>query len=179
MGDRDDLRKFITELGVVRGQAVLSSGREAGWCVNLRHVARPHVAAPQVGREIPGPIAERDFDVVGSLTHGADPMTGMLSNAATAVIRRLDVPVVRQSGSSHRERRQAQWWDVFGRRAPPRGSTSTPEGSVLRAVEALQEAEVEVVGVEVLVDRGVGNAVRAAGLSSRTTDTLTDLGLTA
>lgn len=119
MGDRDDLRKFITELGVVRGHAVLSSGREAGGYVNLRHVARQHGAAPLVGRVIPGPVAKRDFDAVGSLTLGSDLVTDELSNAADAVIRRLHASVVRQSGSSHREHRRAEWLDVFGRRAPP------------------------------------------------------------
>ncbi len=49
MGDRDDLRKFITDLAVVHGKVVLSSGAEADWYVDLRRVTLHHAAAPLVG----------------------------------------------------------------------------------------------------------------------------------
>jgi orotate phosphoribosyltransferase len=48
---------------------------------------------------------------------------------------------------------------------------------VLTAVEALREAGAEVVGVAVIVDRGAGPAVEAAGLQYRAAYSLTDLGL--
>jgi orotate phosphoribosyltransferase len=48
---------------------------------------------------------------------------------------------------------------------------------VLTAVEALREAGAEVVGVAVIVDRGAGEAIRAAGLEYRAAYTLEDLGL--
>lgn len=46
---------------------------------------------------------------------------------------------------------------------------------MLQAVEALQQAGAEVVGVAVIVDRGAGEAVRAAGLPYRAAYTLADL----
>jgi orotate phosphoribosyltransferase len=49
---------------------------------------------------------------------------------------------------------------------------------VLTAVEALREAGAEIVGVAVIVDRGAGDAVRAAGLAYRAAFSLADLGLT-
>jgi orotate phosphoribosyltransferase len=55
--------------------------------------------------------------------------------------------------------------------------TSTTGGSVLTAVEALREADAEVVGVAVLVDRGAESAVREAGLDYRAAYQLEDLGL--
>ena len=48
---------------------------------------------------------------------------------------------------------------------------------MLTAVEALREAGAEVVGVAVIVDRGAGHAVRAAGLDYRTAFTMDDLGV--
>jgi orotate phosphoribosyltransferase len=56
--------------------------------------------------------------------------------------------------------------------------TSTTGGSVLTAVEALQEAGATVVGVAVIVDRGAGAAVVDAGLDYRFAFSLADLGLT-
>ena len=49
--------------------------------------------------------------------------------------------------------------------------------TMLAAVEALQEAGANVVGVAVIVDRGAGDAVRAAGLEYRAALSLADLGL--
>lgn len=179
MGDRDDLRKFITELAVVRGRVVLSSGREADWYVDLRRVTLHHAAAPLVGRVILDLTADWEYEAVGGLTLGADPVAVAMLHAASAADRRLDAFVVRKSGKAHGLQRRIEGPEVSGRRVLAVEDTSTTGGSVLTAVEALQEAGAEVVGVAVIVDRGAGNAVRAAGLPYRSAYSLTDLGLTA
>ena len=48
---------------------------------------------------------------------------------------------------------------------------------MLTAVDALREAGAEVAGVAVVVDRGAGDAIRAAGLAYRAAYDLADLGL--
>ncbi len=179
MGDHDDLRKFITELAVVHGRVVLSSGREADWYVDLRRVTLHHAAAPLVGRVLLDLTADWEFDAVGGLTLGADPVATAMLHAAAAEQRRLDAFVVRKSGKAHGLQRRIEGPDVAGRRVLAVEDTSTTGGSVLTAVEALQEAGAEVVGVAVIVDRGAGDAVQAAGLSYRSAYTLADLGLTA
>jgi orotate phosphoribosyltransferase len=179
MGDHDDLRKFITELAVVHGRVVLSSGREADWYVDLRRVTLHHAAAPLVGRVLLDLTADWEFDAVGGLTLGADPVAGAMLHAASAAQRRLDAFVVRKSGKAHGLQRRIEGPDVAGRRVLAVEDTSTTGGSVLTAVEALQEAGAEVVGVAVMVDRGAGDAVRAAGLPYRSAYSLADLGLTA
>ena len=179
MGDRDDLRKFITELAVVHGHVVLSSGREADWYVDLRRVTLHHAAAPLVGRVMLDLTADWDFDAVGGLTLGADPVAVAMLHAAAATDRRLDAFVVRKEGKAHGLQRRIEGPDVSGRRVLAVEDTSTTGSSVLTAVEALQEAGAEVVGVAVLVDRGAGDAVRAADLSYRSAYTLADLGLSA
>jgi orotate phosphoribosyltransferase len=177
MGDRDDLRKFITELAVVHGHVVLSSGREADWYVDLRRVTLHHAAAPLVGRVLLDLTADWDFDAVGGLTLGADPVAVAMLHAAAATDRRLDAFVVRKEGKAHGLQRRIEGPDVSGRRVLAVEDTSTTGSSVLTAVEALQEAGAEVVGVAVLVDRGAGDAVRAADLSYRAAYTLADVGL--
>ncbi len=179
MGDHDDLRKFITELAVVHGRVVLSSGREADWYVDLRRVTLHHAAAPLVGRVLLDLTADWQFDAVGGLTLGADPIAVSMVHAASAAGRGLDAFVVRKAGKAHGLQRRIEGPDVAGRRVLAVEDTSTTGGSVLTAVEALQEAGAEVVGVAVIVDRGAGDAVRAAGLQYRSAYTLADLGLTA
>ncbi|WCN81664.1 orotate phosphoribosyltransferase [Micromonospora sp. LH3U1] len=179
MGDHDDLRKFITDLAVVHGRVVLSSGREADWYVDLRRVTLHHQAAPLVGRVLLDLTADWEYDAVGGLTLGADPVALSMLHAAVPTGRALDAFVVRKAGKAHGLQRRIEGPEVAGRRVLAVEDTSTTGGSVLTAVEALREAGAEVVGVAVIVDRGAGDAVRAAGLPYRAAYTLADLGLVA
>ncbi|HEY8533836.1 MAG TPA: orotate phosphoribosyltransferase [Micromonospora sp.] len=179
MSDRDDLRKFITELAVVHGKVVLSSGREADYYVDLRRVTLHHAAAPLVGRVMLDLTADWEYDAVGGLTLGADPVGLAMLHVAASRGRALDAFVVRKAEKTHGLQRRIEGPDVAGRRVLAVEDTSTTGGSVLTAVAALREAGAEVVGVAVIVDRGAGDAVRAAGLPFRAAYTLADLGLMA
>jgi orotate phosphoribosyltransferase len=176
MTDRDDLRKLITELAVVEGRVVLSSGREADYYVDLRRVTLHHGAAPLVGRVMLDLVADWDIDAVGGLTLGADPVATAMLHAAAARGRALDAFVVRKAEKVHGLQRRIEGPDVAGRRVLAVEDTSTTGSSALTAVEALRQAGAEVVGVAVVVDRGAGEAVRAAGLSYRSAYSLADLG---
>lgn len=178
MSSRDDLRKLITDLAVVHGRVVLSSGREADYYVDLRRVTLHHVAAPMVGSVMLDTVADLDFDAVGGLTLGADPVATAMLHSAAARGRAVDAFVVRKTEKTHGLQRRVEGPDVAGRRVLAVEDTSTTGGSVLTAVDALRQAGAEVVGVAVIVDRGAGDAVRAAGLEYRSAFTLTDLGLT-
>lgn len=177
MGDHDDLRKSITELAIVRGRVVLSSGREADWYVDLRRVTLHHAAAPLVGRVMLDLTADWAFDAVGGLTLGADPVAAAMLHVAAEWGKPLDAFVVRKSEKTHGLQRRIEGPDVAGRRVVAVEDTSTTGSSVLTAVEALREAGAEVVGVAVIVDRGAGEAVRDVGLPYRAAYTLSDLGL--
>lgn len=177
MADRDDLRKLITDLAVVHGRVVLSSGQEANYYVDLRRLTLHHAGAPLIGRVLLDLTADWEFDAVGGLTLGADPVAAAMLHAAAARGRDLDAFVVRKEGKAHGLQRRIEGPDVAGRRVLAVEDTSTTGGSVLTAVGALAEAGAEVVGVAVIVDRGAGDAVRSAGLGYRSAYSLTDLGL--
>jgi orotate phosphoribosyltransferase len=179
MGDRDDLRKFIAELAVVHGRVVLSSGREADWYIDLRRVTLHHAAAPLVGRVMLELTSDWEYDAVGGLTMGADPVALSMLYAASAAGRPLDAFVVRKAEKTHGLQRRIEGPDVSGRRVLAVEDTSTTGSSVLTAVKALREAGAEVIGVAVIVDRGAGDAVRAAGLPYRAAYSLADLDLMA
>ena len=142
----------------------LSSGREADYYVDLRRVTLHHAAAPLVGAVMLDTVADWDFDAVGGLTLGADPVAAAMMHAAAARGRKLDAFVVRKTEKAHGLQRRVEGPDVAGRRVLAVEDTSTTGGSVLTAVDALREAGAEVVGVAVIVDRGAGGAVEAAGL---------------
>jgi orotate phosphoribosyltransferase len=176
VSDRDDLQKLISDEAVVRGRVTLASGREADYYLDLRRITLSGRAAPLVGRVMLELTADLDYDAVGGLTMGADPVAAAMLHASDG---RLDAVVVRKEGKAHGLQRRIEGPDVTGRRVLAVEDTSTTGGSVLTAVEALREAGAEVVGVAVIADRSTGAAekVAAAGLPYRYAYGLADLGL--
>ncbi|HET7529927.1 MAG TPA: orotate phosphoribosyltransferase [Mycobacteriales bacterium] len=177
MSDRDDLLKHIRDDAVVHGRVTLSSGKQADYYVDLRRVTLAADAAPLVGRVMLDLTADWEYDAVGGLTLGADPVAAAMLHAAAARGRSLDAFVVRKEGKAHGLQRRIEGPDVEGRRVLAVEDTSTTGGSVLTAVEALREAGADVVGVAVIVERGAAGAVADAGLDYRAAYSLDDLGL--
>lgn len=101
MSDRDELLQKIKDRAVVHGDFVLSSGTRASWYVDLRRVTLDGAAAPLVGRVMLDETADLDYDAVGGLTLGADPVAAAMLHAAAARGRVLDAFVVRKAGKAH------------------------------------------------------------------------------
>ncbi len=167
----------IKDKAVVHGEVVLSSGATASYYVDLRRITLDAVASPLVGEVMLDLTADLDFDAVGGLTLGADPVATAMMHAAAARGRRLDAFVVRKEGKAHGLQRRIEGPDVAGRRVLAVEDTSTTGGSVLTAVEALREAGAEVVAVAVIVERGAAPKVEGAGLTYLSAYSLADLGL--
>ena len=177
MSDREQLRQQIIDKAVVHGKVILSSGREADYYVDLRRVTLDALAAPLVGRVMLDLTWDWGYDAAGGLTLGADPVATAMLHAASDRGEHCDAFVVRKEGKAHGLQRRIEGPDVIGRRVVAVEDTSTTGGSVMTAVEALRDAGADVVGVAVIVDRGAGDAVRAAGLEYRAAYSLDDLGL--
>src|SRR3954452_10698417 len=177
MTDRDDLLALIKDLAIVHGKVTLSSGREADFYVDLRRVTLSGRAAPLVGRVMLELTADLDFDAVGGLTMGADPVAAAMLHAAAAQGRALDAFVVRKAAKAHGMQRRVEGPEVAGRRVLAVEDTSTTGGSPLEAVRALREAGAEVVAVATIVDRATGaaEAIAAEEVPYYTVYTLADL----
>lgn len=179
MNDLQRLIEAVKELAIVRGRVTLASGREAEYYVDMRRVTLDGAASPLVGRVMNDLVADLDFDAVGGLTLGADPVATAMLHARAATGGRLDAFVVRKEAKSHGMQRRIEGTEVAGRRVLVVEDTSTTGGSALTAVEAVREAGGEVVAVAVVVDRATGAAERIAeaGLEYRHAIGLDDLGL--
>ncbi|MCX6451504.1 MAG: orotate phosphoribosyltransferase [Actinomycetes bacterium] len=167
----------IKSKAIVHGKVILSSGKEANYYVDLRRVTLDAVAAPLVGEVMLALTSELQYDAVGGLTLGADPVATAMMHAAAAKGKHIDSFVVRKSEKQHGLQRRIEGPDVAGRRVLAVEDTSTTGGSVLTAVEALREAGAEVVGVAVIVERGAAPAIKEAGLPYFAAYSLSDLGL--
>ncbi|MHB0928215.1 MAG: orotate phosphoribosyltransferase [Candidatus Nanopelagicales bacterium] len=174
---RAQLREEILNKAVVHGKVILSSGKQADYYVDLRRVTLDATAAPLVGEVMLDLCSDLEFDAVGGLTLGADPVATAMLHAAARRGRALDAFVVRKAEKAHGLQRRIEGPDVAGRKVLAVEDTSTTGGSVMTAVEALREAGAEVVGVAVIVDRGAGTVIEEQGLGYRAAYSLADLGL--
>ncbi|MFM6940824.1 MAG: orotate phosphoribosyltransferase [Candidatus Planktophila sp.] len=177
MSARESLKNEIANKAVVHGKVILSSGKEADYYVDLRRITLDHVAAPLVGEVMLDLTKDLEFDAVGGLTLGADPVATAMMHVAARNGRALDSFVVRKEGKAHGLQRRIEGPDVVGKRVLAVEDTSTTGGSVLTAVEALKEAGAFVVGVAVIVERGAKDAIEAAGYQYYAAYQLADLGL--
>ncbi|AWH93153.1 orotate phosphoribosyltransferase [Dietzia lutea] len=173
---RARLAELVADLAVVHGRVTLSSGREADYYVDLRRATLHHEASPLIGRLLRELTADWDFDAVGGLTLGADPVATAIMHAPG---RPIDAFVVRKEAKKHGMQRRIEGPDIVGRRVLVVEDTTTTGNSPLTAVAALREAGAQVVGVATVVDRATGadDVIRAEGVEYRALLGLTDLGL--
>ena len=177
MSSRDKLKDQILKKAVVHGKVILSSGKEADYYVDLRRVTLDAEAAPLVGEVMLDLTKDLDFDAVGGLTLGADPVATAMMHVAAKSGRKLDSFVVRKAEKAHGLQRRIEGPDVKGRRVLAVEDTSTTGGSVMTAVESLKEAGAIVVGVAVIVERGAAPLIKENGLEYLAAYQLSDLGL--
>jgi len=165
MSARDQLKNEIVNKAVVHGKVILSSGKEADYYVDLRRVTLDHTAK------------DLDYDAVGGLTLGADPVATAMMHVAARNGKAIDSFVVRKAEKAHGLQRRIEGPDVKGKKVLAVEDTSTTGGSVLTAVEALVEAGAIVVGVAVIVERGAKQKILDAGYKYYAAYSLQDLGL--
>ena len=177
MNSHEILKNEIMNKAVVHGKVILSSGKEADYYVDLRRVTLDHVAAPLIGEVMLDLTKDWDYEAVGGLTLGADPVATAMMHTAAKQGKKLDAFVVRKAEKAHGLQRRIEGPDVKGKKVLAVEDTSTTGGSVLTAVEALKEAGAIVVGVAVIVERGAAPKIKEAGLEYRAAFQLSDLGL--
>lgn len=171
------LREEILKKAIIHGKVILSSGKEADYYVDLRRITLDVAAAPLVGEVMLELTKDLDYEAVGGLTLGADPVATAMMHIAAQKGRHLDSFVVRKSEKAHGLQRRIEGPDVKSRRVLAVEDTSTTGGSVLTAVEALKNEGAIVVGVAVIVERGAEAAIKAAGFDYRAAFSLQDLNL--
>ena len=105
---------------MVHGKVTLSSGLEADYYVDLRRITLDGEAAPLVGQVMLDLTAELEFDAVGGLTMGADPVATRCCTRPPRAGSRLDAFVVRKAAKAHGMQRRVEGPDIKGRRVPGR-----------------------------------------------------------
>jgi orotate phosphoribosyltransferase len=174
---KEQLKQQILAKAVVHGKVILSSGKEADYYVDLRRVTLDGVAAPLVGKVMRELTKDWEYQAVGGLTLGADPVAIAMLHDAARANQVLDAFVVRKADKAHGLQRRIEGAEVTGRNVLAVEDTSTTGDSVLAAVEQLELAGANVIGIAVIVDRGAGEILKAKGFNFKAAFSLADLGL--
>lgn len=153
--DKERLAQLVKELAVIHGKVTLSSGKEADYYVDLRRATLQHEASRLIGKLLRQLTEDWEFDAVGGLTLGADPVATSIMHAPG---RPIDAFVVRKEAKKHGMQRRIEGAGVEGKKVLVVEDTTTTGNSPLTAVEALQAAGADVVGVATVVDRATGAA---------------------
>ena len=170
----DQLLDLIKDLAVVHGKVTLSSGKEADYYIDLRRISLHRTAAPLVGTSLRGLTADWDYDAVGGLTLGADPIACAVLHASGGEV---DAFLVRKAQKAHGMQQQIEGPSIQGRRVLIVDDVSTTGESPLTAARAAEEAGATVAGIALIADRGGIAKIEAEGFAARSVYTLADLGL--
>jgi len=176
------LIELIKELSVIHGKVTLSSGIEADYYVDLRRATLHHEAGPLIGQLMLDLLDSKgitDFDSVGGLTVGADPVATAVMHQGAARGRTIDAFVVRKAPKDHGLGKQVEGPEVSGKKVIILEDTSTTGASPLTAARALEKAGATIVAVATVVDRATGarEVIEDAGYRYLSAISLQDLGL--
>lgn len=154
----DTLLGYVRAVAVVPGVVTLASEAAVDRYVDLRRVTLSRYA-PLVGVAMLDLVRDLDYDAVGGLTMGADPVATAMLHVATLGGRTLDAFVVRKEAKAHGLQRRVEGPSLRGRRVLVVDDVVTSGSSALAAVAATLAEGAHVVAVAAVVDRGAA-AVR-------------------
>jgi len=159
----------------VIGDVVLTSGRTAKYYIDAKRAILRPAGFLALGEIVAAKAREWDATAVGGLTMGADPV------ACAALAAGFDGKAffVRKEGKQHGLQRRIEGPLLEpGDRCLVVEDVVTTGGSTIQAIEALQEAGHEIVGVVSVLDRLAGGAERieaAAGAPYHPATTIEDV----
>lgn len=160
--DRARLRAVLLERSLRRGDFTLASGAQSSYYVDARTTTMSGIGQMLIGRVGLAALDGAGWRprAVGGLTLGADPVAYAIAHAATLEGRELDAFTVRKQAKDHGTGRRIEGGLAAGTPVVVTEDVVTTGGSALRAIEALKEAGVTVLGILAVVDREQGGRER-------------------
>ncbi|MBI1725447.1 MAG: orotate phosphoribosyltransferase [Candidatus Tectomicrobia bacterium] len=156
--DWEALRQLLLARSYAKKKVVLASGRESDFYVDCRQTTLHGQGARLVGRLFLDRVRRSGARAVGGPTLGADPMITAIS--LTAALEGLDLPafIIRKAAKDHGMGNRIEGMGNLapGMRVAIVEDVVTTAASTLSAIEAAQEAKLDVVQVLCLVDREEG-----------------------
>jgi orotate phosphoribosyltransferase len=179
MYDKQALITLIREKALEFGDFTLASGKKASFYLDCRRVTLDSVGANLIAHGILELLGDPLPDAVGGMAIGADPITAAVITVAGQQGRPIRGFIVRKEAKSHGRGRDVEGPVGPGDRAVIVEDVVTTGGSSLQAIEKVEAAGLQVLGVLAIIDRleGGAQAFAARGYPLRTLLTIRDFGI--
>ncbi len=138
---------------------LLSSGKRSDIYIDMKKTALHSEGMLLIGRVGYEAIRNFDFDAIGGLTLGADPIAYSIAHTANRDGRGIDVFIVRKEKKAHGTSRWVEG-DIKDKKVFIVEDVTTTGASAIKAIERVREEGGIIVGVLVVVDRQEGGIER-------------------
>lgn len=174
-----ELTELIRRDALEFGDFVLASGQRSQFYIDCRKVTLSSAGAALIGKAILELLGDEEFDAVGGMTMGADPIIGAVLTAAGFQGRDLRGVIVRKEAKQHGTGKLIEGPLRPGDRTVVVEDVSTTGGSAIKAAEAIEQAGGKVVHVVTVLDRlaGAQQAFADKGYRFSSLVTIADLGI--
>ena len=166
MDETEQLQNLLLKRSVKTGSFTLASGAKSSYYVDARRTTMTAEGQALVGKVCYDCITEAGWRAthVGGLTLGAAPIAYAIAHHSYASAGpSLDGLTVRKEAKGHGTGRQVEGGPPPGARVVLLEDIVTTGNSAFLAIEALENASMDVVGVLCLVDREEGGRARLEG----------------
>jgi orotate phosphoribosyltransferase len=167
-----ELLDILARQSIRKGDFVLASGARSHYYCDVRATALSPRGGRLCGEAMLEHLSFHEIEAVGGMAMGAAYLASAVALASDGTSRPLPAFVVRPAAKDHgmASRIDAAWHADGplirkGRRVAVLDDVVTSAGSILRALDAVEAAECEVVAVAAVLDRQAGGAerIRARG----------------
>jgi orotate phosphoribosyltransferase len=181
MYDQQALKELFRARALKFGDFTLASGKKSTYYVDKMQVTLHSHGLRMISEGFWDALQGTQFDAIGGMVIGADPLVGGVLTIASQAGRDLKGFLVRKESKGHGTQKFIEGPLAAGDRVVIVEDVVTTGGSSLLAIDRVQEFGAEVVQVLAIVDRLEGGAANfaARGIPFRALMTIEDFGIKA
>lgn len=176
---RARLLALLEERSLKRGHFVLRSGKTSTYFLDGKQTTLCAEGCALVGELVFDLVRDLGVTAIGGPTLGADPIVAAVAAESWRQGRPMDAFIVRKETKDHGLGDRIAGPIAAGQRVAIVEDVVTKGGAIGMAIDAAQEAGLEVVCAVTIVDRleGGGDALRSRGIDFRSLFTIRDFGI--
>lgn len=175
---KEELLKLILEKAVIRGERTLASGKKSNYYIDGKQVTLDPQGLLVTAKLILGMVHGANADAIGGPTLGADPIAAAVALLSSQTGHPLKAFIVRKEAKDHGMQREIEGPSIReGDRVVMVEDVITTGGSVLKAVQKVENLKARVVKIVCLVDRNEGAHQTLAAYNYSPIFELSDLAL--
>ena len=179
MYEKSALITLFRERALKFGNFTLASGKQATYYLDGKQITLNSRGLKLVSEGLWDLLSEFQFDAIGGMSIGADPIVAGLLTEAASRGREMDGFLVRKESKGHGTNKFIEGPLRPGQRVAVVEDVVTTGGSSIMAADRIRDFGAEVVVVAAIIDRQEGGTANfsARGLPLRSLLTIADFGL--